>query len=314
VDRNDKGSVKLAFESGYFMCGNDVFDLPLPGAEKLVYMALTRYAGSNNRAWPKYETLAKDASCSKRRAVYAIERLCKCRLITKETRGNRSNVYVVYPPKFYCEVDTEKEDQEIKQGAQNAPQSNDVGSLYQIQGEKSAPSKKSRVQNLHPEGATSAPQDCNPCTLRVHEVQPNINKNNNRNINTSQTEKEDERETSSNNKTKTEIKKKDIDEVYKSFKAKKAKVREDVIKSLLAVYPVADVKAAIKETDFSEARNPIAVIKWMLKEGCYVMPVEAEEIKNAQENFEPPVVDDEEVRKMFAQAKKELMQKTTVNG
>jgi len=309
VERSDKGSVRMAFESGYFMCGNDVFGLPLGSTEKLIYIALTRYAGSNNRAWPKYETLAKDASCSKRRAVYAIEELCKCRLITKETRGNRSNVYVVYPPKFYCAVETDNKDQEIKQGAQNAPQNDEVSPLYQNQGEKSAPSKKSRVQNLHPEGATPAPQDCSPCTLRVQEVHPNINKNSNRNINTSQTEQDDERETSSNNKTETKTK--DIETINKAFKAKQATVREDVITSLLDIYPVQDVKAAIQGTNFEEARNPIAVIKWMLKEGCYVMPVETENIHKPLEYEEPPEVDDEEVRKMFAQAKQELMQKTT---
>ena len=105
MDYNDKGSVRMAFESDYFMCINDVFDLPLPNTEKLIYIALTNYAGANNRACPNYETLAKDASCSRREAISAIENLCKCRLITKETRGDVSNAYVVYPPKFYCEME-----------------------------------------------------------------------------------------------------------------------------------------------------------------------------------------------------------------
>lgn len=312
MERSEKEGVKMAFESGYFMCGNDVFDLPLPSTEKIVYMALTRYAGSNNRAWPKYETLAKDASCSKRRAVYAIETLCKCRLITKETRGNRSNVYMVYPPKYYCEVDTGNKTQEIEQGAESAPQNNEVASLCQIQRAESAPSKNSSVQNLHPEGATPAPRDCNPCTLRVHDVHPNINKNTNKNINTSKTKIEEESEPSLKNKTK--IKNIDINDVSKAFKFKKATVREDVIINLLSVYPAKDVIAAISGTDFNEARNPIAVIKWMLKEGCYVMPAETENINTAQVNEEPPDVDDEEVRKMFASAKQELMQKTKANG
>ncbi len=105
MDYDDEGSVRMAFESDYFMCVNDVFDLPLPSAEKLIYIALTHYAGSNNRTCPKYETLAKDASCSRREAIYAIENLCKCKLITKETRGNVPNAYVVYPPKFYSEME-----------------------------------------------------------------------------------------------------------------------------------------------------------------------------------------------------------------
>ena len=105
MDYNEKGSVKMAYDCDYFICVNDVFNLPLSSTEKLIYMALTRYAGEVNSACPNSETLAKDASCSRRAAIQAIENLRKSRLITKETRGGGANSYVVYPPDYYCEME-----------------------------------------------------------------------------------------------------------------------------------------------------------------------------------------------------------------
>jgi len=86
----------------------------LPSVEKLIYMALIKYAGTNNRAWPCYETLARDASCSRRRAVYGVDLLCKCKLVVKERRGNRSNIYMVYPPSFYCCTEEESDNLKVK--------------------------------------------------------------------------------------------------------------------------------------------------------------------------------------------------------
>lgn len=298
--REERGSVRLAFNSGYFMCGNDVFNLPLPSIEKIIYMALTRYAGSNNRAWPNYETLARDASCSKRRAIDAVNTLCQCKLIAKETRGNRSNIYMVFPPKYYCEQNSK--DIEIKQGAQGAPQKNDVASLYQNEGEKSAPLKNGRVHRLHPEGEDPAPTECSSCNLSVQEMHPNINKNSNKNINTEQKNRESENS--------SKITDQEIETIRKAFKEKNSVVRDVVIKELLKVYPLEDIKAAIKGTDFEEARNPIAVIKWMLREGSYVMPLGMEELKGMPADDEPPLVNDEEVRKMISETKDNLSGKS----
>ena len=295
------GSVKLAFNSGYFICGSDVFSLPLPGPEKLIYMALIRYGGSNNRAWPNYDTLAKDASCSRRRAIDAVARLCSCRLIAKENRGNRSNVYMVFPPKYYCENYNENSFSEIKKGAESAPQNNNVVPVYQNKGEQTAPLENSRVQNLHAEGAVGAPSECSDNTVSVQQVHPNINNNNNKNIITNREDESDYNSLNSNSD--------DVEKIKKAFKEKRSMVRDIVIDELLKEYPVKDIKAAIKCTDFEQARNPIAVIKYMLKEGSYVMPVEGEEIYSAQEhdlNTEPPVVDDEEVRKMLKETKAAL--------
>jgi len=300
VAHDERSSVKLAFNSGYFMCGSDVFNLPLPGTEKLIYMALTRYAGNNNRAWPSYEKLAKDASCSSRRAIDAVNRLCSCRLVAKEKRGNRSNVYMVFPPKYYCEKSDENDSSKIKKGAESAPQNNVVTKVYQNEGDLSAPQKKPRVQNLHTESAAGAPSGCSDCTVSVKELHPNINKNNNKKININ---KEDEIEHNSNTNPD------DVEDIKKAFKEKRSMVRDVVIDELLKEYPVKDIKAAIKCTDFEQARNPIAVIKYMLKEGNYVMPVEREELYVEKEDVvsgEPPVVDDEEVRKMLKETKAAL--------
>ncbi len=298
VVNEERDSVKLAFSSGYFMCGSDVFSLPLPGPEKLVYMALTRYAGSNNRAWPKYDTLARDASCSKRRAIDAVNRLCSCRLVAKEGRGNRSNVFMVFPPKYYCENYDKNTSSNIKKGADSAPQNNGLKKLYQSEGELSAPSEKTRVQNLHAQGAAGAPSGCSDNTLRVQQVHPNINNNNNKKINTT---KEDVSEYNSST-----LNAKDVEEVKKAFKEKRSIVRDDVIEELLKAYPPKDIRAAIKSVNFEQARNPIAVIRWMLKEGSYVMPLDMEELRDMPADEKPPLVDDEEVRKMISETKEVL--------
>lgn len=267
--------VVLAYETGYFMCGNEVFELPLPSVEKLIYMALIKYAGSNNRAWPSYETMARDASCSRRRAIYAVDHLCKCKLVIKEQRGNRSNIYMVYPPSFYCCQEEEK---------------NNVKNI------NSEHLEESRVQNLHPEGAPPALSGCTPCTTRVQNLHPNINNNiTNKNTTHKQAEKEDEERN-------LYINENDIETVKNAFKTKKVVVRDSVILNLLENYPVKDVKAAISSTDFNQARNPIAVIKWMLKEGSYVMPAENQAATVIPDyNVEP--ANDEFVKSAIREAK-----------
>jgi anti-sigma28 factor (negative regulator of flagellin synthesis) len=242
----EDGQVKLAFESGFFICGNDVFDLDLPAIEKLLYIDLIRYAGSKNRAWPSFETLARDAGCSPRKAKYAIAVLIESKLVAKERRGNRSNLYIVYPPKFYCKTEEEK---------------STVHQMHIVD------EKKPIVHDVHNESAPDAPPLCTTCTTDVHHVHKI---NNNNIINNNNTNKQAEKEEESN----LCINELDMDAVKKAFKAKHVAAKDKVILNLLEHYPVKDIKAAIKSTDFEKARNPIAVIKWMLKEGSYVMPAE----------------------------------------
>lgn len=298
----ENGTVKRAFEKAFFCCENEIFDAPLPAVEKLIYMALTRYAGSNNRAWPAYDTLAQDASCSRRRAIQAVGVLCSCRLVVKEKRGNRSNNYLVYPPNYYCATTEDNKDTEIKKGANSAPQKIELFSLYH-QGANSAPLG---VNEVHLEGANSAPSECNPCTLRVNEVHPKSNSKSNKKNNISKNDNQEESNSFQNKTNDQEIKEEDVQTIRKAFKTKKSEVRDLEIKRLLYKYPVKDVKAAIYGCDFVAARNPIAVIRWMLANGCYIMPAENEVIASEQED-KTPEVNDEEIRKMFAETKAKLM-------
>lgn len=302
VADDERSSVKLAYSSGYFMCGSDVFTLPLPGTEKLIYIALTRYAGSSNRAWPSYEKLAKDGSCSVRRAIDAVNRLCACRLVMKEKRGNRSNLYMVFPPKHYCEKHHESDSAEINEGADPAPQNNGENISSETEGADSAPSK-SGVQNLHAEGAPAAPSICSDNTLRVQNLHPNINKNINKIITTTKGDEEESIPINPNDPDPN-----DPEAIKKAFKEKRTTVKDILIDDLLQQYPAKDIIAAIKCTDFEQARNPIAVIKYMLREGNYVMPADRVDIHvdNSYIREKPPLVDDEAVRKMFEEARAAL--------
>lgn len=300
----ESGTVKRAFETAFFCCENEIFNLPLPTTEKLIYMVLTRYAGSNKRAWPAYDTLAKDASCSRRRAIQAVELLCNCRLVVKEKRGNRSNNYLVYPPNYYCAKTEEDKDTEIKKGANSAPQKNELLLLYH-QGANSAPIE---VNQVHHQGANSAPQGCNPCTLRVNELHPKSNSKSNKKNIISKNDNQEESNSFQNKIIEKEIKEEDIQAIKKAFKAKKSEVRDLEIIRLLYNYPVRDVKAAIYSCDFDVSRNPVAVIRWMLANGCYVMPAENEVISSQQEEIIQEV-SDEEVRRMFAETKAQLLSK-----
>jgi hypothetical protein len=258
---------------GYFMCGNDLFKLDMPMCEKLTYIALCRYAGSNNRAWPSYERLAGDVSCSKRRAIQAVKKLCSCGLVKKEKRGNRTNVYVIYPA------------QSFKACAAGPPKPQDVDK----QGAGNSPPPPGRVQILHPEGEDAALPGCKSCTLSVQQVHPKNNKINNKEKYSSSSGREgpeegsEEREKNrQTEKVKTETIKtekiktvttEDIEQVRRAFKGKKVVVKDSLIVDLLSSYSTTDVCGAIRATNFDLARNPINVIRWMLRENSYCMPL-----------------------------------------
>lgn len=299
---SDKGSVRFAVERGFFSCGNDIFKLDLPAIEKLIYIALNRYAGANNRAWPAYDTLARDASCSKRRAISAVETLCQCNLVQKQTRGNRTNVYLVYPPNYF-----KKDSLEKTQGAVSSPQTLDAVSDNAFKGESPAPQETARVNEVHPEGDPGAPSGCTQITSRVNTDHPISNKNNTRKSNNSSSENDEEREINSKN-----IKSEDIKEIKEAFKAKGVDTKVETITELLNSYPVKDIKAAIKSTDFNSARNPISVIKWMLKEGNYVLPIEAK--TQHPDDHDPDISEDDVVaiKSMIQDTKKRLLNKTNV--
>ncbi len=265
-------SVKFVGDMGYFMCGNDLFKLKMPMCEKLTYIALCRYAGSNNRAWPSYERLAGDVSCSKRRAIQAVKKLCSCGLVKKEKRGNRTNVYVIYPA------------QSFKACAAGPPKPQDIDK----QGAGNSPPPPGGVQILHPEGEDAALSGCKSCTLRVQQVHPKSNKINNKENHSSSggegsEEGSEEREKKIHTeKIKTETIKTEkpktppadnIEQVRKAFRSKKVVVKDSLIADLLKKYDASDICGAIRATDFDMSCNPINVIRWMLRENSYCIPL-----------------------------------------
>jgi hypothetical protein len=263
-----------AYETGYFICGNDTFSIPLPGTEKLIYMALLKYGGTRNKAWPSQERLGLDASCSRRRAAYAVETLIECGLVVKERRGNRSNLYMVMPPSAYNGkriVYTEKLNS------------------------KKTESAISGVQELHTGTANPAHPYCNSCTPVLQELHTNITKNIKKNNPHQQGNREEEKPKATREKKSKDdeeektltISEEDLEAVKKSFKAKKAAVKDAVIVSLLEQYQREDVQAAIRCCDFENAKNPLAVIKYMLREGNYVS--EAQSAAFYLPEDEPPV-------------------------
>lgn len=325
------GTVRRAFDAGFFCVENEVWDLPLPGTELLVYMALTRYAGSNNRAWPSNQRLAHDAKCSERRVQQATKRLSDCKLVVKVARGNRTNNYEVYPPGYYVGKVNDNKIIDIKQGAESAPQSNDTARLYH-KGANSAPSQGAESAG---QGAESAPSGCKSCALRVQNLHPNNNSNNNKNNNNEQsssaqvlelTKIEDVKSNSTLNTeeegvnsliNKKEINPEDIEAVQRAFKSKKAEIRQSEIERMLTDYPVRDICAAVLSCDFNTARNPIAVIKANLRTGNYVMPAapEVNPYLVEQRKREEEEIDPEATKASIKIIKEKLMKsRTVING
>ncbi len=136
-------SIRFAYDRGFFTCENDVFQLPLSTYDKLIYILLVRYADTNNRAWPSYERLAKEASCSRRKAIQSIQHLESVSLIKKEIRHNKSNVYLIYPARFY------------KDNSDSFSSPVGVQEIHQ-RGEPPAPPE---VNNIHPGSESPAPNN-----------------------------------------------------------------------------------------------------------------------------------------------------------
>ncbi len=342
----NESTISFAVERGFFSCENSVFSLPLSTSEKLVYLALTRYAGANNQAWPSYNTLASDASCSRRKAIDAVKILLESGLIEKLSRGNRTNVYLLYPPNYYRATQADKPEQ----GAAGAPPvppeevfeknlENNFG------GEQAAPSDDGRVNLVHPGGAGDSPPGCTPCTMRVNEVHPKINKKINIDHQHRKGEpgpglKTEEREEinlkdekavipetrEKQNSEKREIFKEEqedppvqavtgemMEAVHSAFKSKGFKTTDNAVRQLLKNYGEAAVKAAIKQTDFKVARNPMAVINWMLATESYVMPAEkAPPVDEPEERTTGPTPNELfEIKKMIRETKANLLKKRT---
>lgn len=339
-------SIGFAIERGYFSCENNVFNLPIPTIEKLIYLALTRYAGSNNRAWPSYSRLGKDASCSRRRAIDAVNALLECGLIDKLNRGNRTNVYLLYPPGYYRAAETVPPEQGAAD-APPAPLEEDLENNFEenFSGEQAAPPDSGRVNLMHPGSAGDSPPGCTPCTVRVNEVHPKINKKNNNdhqhlkeqsgaghrtekrediklkeekaiNPDAREKQKSEKREKlrdETQGPPQQTVTREMIEAVHAAFKNKGFQATDNAARQLLKDYGETAVKAAIRQTDFNVARNPLAVINWMLATDSYVLPV----------GKTPPAIDREErtngptpkelfeIKKMINETKANLLKKRT---
>lgn len=375
-----------------------MFTLNLPPIEKLTYLAITRYAGANNRAWPAYETLAADVLCSRRRVIDAVDLLQRCKLIEKRKRGNRTNAYLIYPADYYY-ADSEtaaiiesrtrrgkggrtpaaKENAEggpaAKRGEETPaisgegaaeksaaePEETGVNSVHP-DGYLSSPTKIFMVNQMHPEGELGASPQCSEFTLGVNSVHPKNNmKSTSENLSLQEGEnglqviyereasvtalKEQAGEGAIAKKEFKTIKSgapppvegqalpvekewarheskdcggpqngsgksSDFKTVKSAFSGKGYRAADRLINDLLRSYEASSIVAVIVKTDFNLARNPPAVIRWMLSTGSYVVPLTRDAQAPPPEIRAPDPAEDAAIREMIKNTKAGLLAKT----
>jgi len=356
-----------------------VFTLNLPPIEKLTYLAITRYAGANNRAWPAYETLAADVLCSKRRVIDAVNLLQRCRLIEKRKRGNRTNTYLIYPADYY-HADTETAaliESRMRRGkggrasgakekAEGAPAaergeetpaaggegSGETGAAgaeeagvnsVHPDGYLSSPPKIFMVNQMHPEGELGAPPQCSEFTLEVNSIHPKNNmKSTSENLSLQEGEnslqvvyERGASKTAFEEVTKREAiakievktfksgapppetgpqngngKSGDFKTVKNAFNCKGYQAADRLVNDLLRSYDAGAIVAVIGKTDFNLARNPPAVIRWMLSTGSYVVPLKLDVQTPPPETRAPDPAEDAAIREMIKNTKAGLLAKT----
>jgi hypothetical protein len=360
-------------------------------------LAITRYAGSNNRAWPAYETLAIDVNCSRRRVIDAVDLLQCCKLIEKRKRGNRSNAYLVYPPDYFsAESETQAliesrlrrgkggREPKVKETAAvisaiadrvaeapalyglddaadpgNGEEETGVHSVHHEVSTRSV-SNIFLVNPVHPEeGELSSPSECSEFTPEVNSVHPKNNKKNNDLKISSQAglnclQEKGERDYTyldlkeggapdptgeaklknwgPANSPPVTVKQKaegglpgvdlqtttdqqtevlsDFDAIKNAFRRKGYRAADRLVSELLRGYELVAIVAAIEKTDFNLARNPPAVIKWMLSTGSYVVPIERKVQAPAPETRAPDPAEDAAIREMIKNTKAGLLAKT----
>jgi len=313
--------VRFAVDMGYFMCGNDIFSLDMPMCEKLLYIALCRYAGSNNRAWPSHATLCRDLSCGRTRLTEAVQYLCDSGLVKKEGRGNRTNVYSLYPVSHFKKPCFEKklEKKLEKNLEKNNKESNSAGGQCSP-GEHPA---DSIVRQADPQCSPHGPSLFATRTLSVRQADTKRNKNKTIEKNISSSEpgtvqvQEEEREKKSHplKPFKENLKEDDFERVRKAFKSKKVTVKDKVIRGLLNDSSAADVCDAIKATNFDVACNPINVIRWLLKENSFCVPLAPASTAQTVEIYDPPPEEERAaVKQLIREAKENLRNKQLLVG
>lgn len=308
-------ALRFAVDMGFFMCGNDIFSLDMPMCEKLLYIALCRYAGSNNRAWPSHATLCRDLSCGRTRLSKAVQYLCDSGLVKKEGRGNRTNLYSLYPVSHFKKPCFEKKpEKKFEKNLKKNEEANFAGGQCSP-GEQPTDSIVRHANiNCSPDGpllfATRT------LSVRHADTKRNKNKTLEKNISSSEPgtvqvqEAERERNTHPLKPCKENFKEADFERVRKAFKSKKVTVKDKVIRGLLNDSSAADVCDAIKATNFDVACNPINVIRWLLRENSYCVPLMPAAAVQTVEIYNPPPEEERSaVKQLIQQAKENLRNK-----
>jgi len=131
-----------------FVVPTEILDMEeLTIYEKMVYVVLRSYANSqDDTAFPSYETIAKKASMSKRKAIDCVEKLVKLGLLIKEERKKVSKNGKISPT---SNLYTIRRPAEVKQGV--------VNDMHH----PSAPDAPPLVNDMHHPSAPDAPENNN---------------------------------------------------------------------------------------------------------------------------------------------------------
>jgi len=102
----------------------------------------------------------------------------------------------------------------------------------------------------------------------------------------------------------------DFAAVKNAFRRKGYQAADRLINELLRGYELSAIIAVIDKTDFNLARNPPAVIKWMLSTGSYVVPIERKVQAPTPETRAPDPAEEAAIREMIKNTKAGLLAKT----
>jgi len=102
----------------------------------------------------------------------------------------------------------------------------------------------------------------------------------------------------------------DFETVKKAFSRKGYQAADRLVNDLLRSYDAGAIVAVIGKTDFNLARNPPAVIRWMLSTGSYVVPLKLDVQTPPPETRAPDPAEDAAIREMIKNTKAGLLAKT----
>ena len=133
--------IRFGRQVPWFTCYTSIWERnDLDAESKLVYINLASHAGNNQRAWPSYDTIAKETGLSRRCVITRVKILIAKNLLVKrhrfENNGKQtSNLFIVFPAHDPFRPNQESIDSDgnlvnIPQhivGAHGAPQDLDTG-------------------------------------------------------------------------------------------------------------------------------------------------------------------------------------------